>query len=91
MLFMVKQYFQVWHNYQMIQLSNSSLVQYNFIFFCGFYFSIKILKVFLLFLFLGQPPPASLRLRDFFWVALLGGSLGYLLAHLVKVQFIKFA
>lgn len=32
-----------------------------------------------------QPPPNSLRLRDFFWVALLGGGVGYLLAHLVKV------
>ncbi|CAB4000777.1 Hypothetical predicted protein [Paramuricea clavata] len=34
--------------------------------------------------FPGQPPPFTLRLRDFFWVALVGGSFGYLLAHLVK-------
>lgn len=39
----------------------------------------------LFFLFLGQPPPYSFRLRDLFWVGLIGGSFGYLLVHLVKV------
>ncbi|XP_046855717.1 peroxisomal membrane protein PEX14-like isoform X2 [Xenia sp. Carnegie-2017] len=37
-----------------------------------------------------QPPPNSLRLRDFFWVALLGGGVGYLLAHLVKKYLLPF-
>ncbi|XP_028399130.1 peroxisomal membrane protein PEX14-like [Dendronephthya gigantea] len=37
-----------------------------------------------------SPPPYSFRLRDLFWVGLIGGSFGYLLVHLVKTYLLPY-